>query len=66
MVPVGETGTIPYSMRGEDADFPGGSNQMAVDGDTSTCGPLNRPQVSKSVMDTMNRKEMMPNPACLM
>ena len=39
VVPVGDTGTIPYYMRGEAADFRGGSNQMAVDGDTSTCGP---------------------------
>ncbi len=25
VIPVGDTGTIPYSMLGEAADFPGGS-----------------------------------------
>ncbi len=53
-VPIGETGTIPFEMRKESADFLGAARPaispitaaMGVGGGTSTAGPSNGEQSS--------------------
>ena len=40
LVPVGDTGTIPYSMRGEAADFDGGSCDSKPGEGRGACGGM--------------------------